>query len=713
MQVYANSNRVSPKTILFFILILFVAFLPVSSFQFFIKNDAFSGYFPPKFFMSESLHAGHLPLWNPYINFGIPQYGDMSSGFWSPITWLIASTVGYNAYVFTIEIFFYILLGGLGMYTLLGYWNVDSKIKFIGGIAFMCCGYNIGHLQHFNWLSGTAFLPWCMWAYLILFQNFSFKNLIRTALLFYLLFSSAHPGISIGACYFFAAIMFFQLLSKEKTNSLLADIKRTGLIHLLLLSLILLLSAGMLTGYLDIMPHFLRGEKISLQNSLSNPTNIQSWTSSLIPFGTVKNDNFFQTDPSMRNCYFSLTLLLFFLIAIFKRKTSWQKFLLITGISFALLSAGGFFKTMAYNILPGIGYVRLNGEFRIFAIVCFIILAAIELQKWKDKDLSFSGSIKWIYYSLEIILFGALFFGIYKTINTKEGLFYSLQTISAQPGIALKLKAMVDAVSFYDCLWIQGIVQLLLLWSIKYSLLNNNFKLLKNIVIADIILSSLFNIPFTGAGKASVADVQHVINKSPNGIPIPVLQPLKNIDSLTTKEKGLTGDWSMYNKQIGSIREVAYPIALKNTFAYFDRKDSNANLSMDFRPYLFTAEIIDDSSIFNIYSTFGFKKYDAVVNQFSPDKISLNIKTETASNIVYLQNHYPHWFYYTGKERKTVEKAGFNFMSAPIPQGESLITFSFEPKLVKWMMAISAFAFLLLFSLFFILKSTPFSPSLQ
>lgn len=157
MQVYAKSSMLSLKTFLFFLLTVFIAFLPVSSFMFFLKNDAFAGYYPPKFFMSESLHFGFLPLWNPYINFGIPQYGDMSSGFWSPITWLIASSVGYNAYTFTIEVLCYILLGGLGFYHLLKLWVRDKRIRIIGAIAFMCCGYNVGHLQHFNWLSEPHF----------------------------------------------------------------------------------------------------------------------------------------------------------------------------------------------------------------------------------------------------------------------------------------------------------------------------------------------------------------------------------------------------------------------------------------------------------------------------------------------------------------------------------------------------------------------------
>ena len=163
MQVYTNSKRDSIKTFLFFGIILFIAYLPVSSFLFFLKNDAFNGYFPPKFFMSESIHSGYLPLWNPYINFGLPQYGDMSSGFWSPVTWLVASTVGYNAYSFTIELLIYLLTAGIGMYILCRFYEMNRSVCMIAGLSYMCCGYMIGHLQHFNWISGAAFLPLCLW----------------------------------------------------------------------------------------------------------------------------------------------------------------------------------------------------------------------------------------------------------------------------------------------------------------------------------------------------------------------------------------------------------------------------------------------------------------------------------------------------------------------------------------------------------------------
>src|SRR5438045_6426973 len=118
----------------------------------------------------------------------------------------------------------------------------------------------------------------------------------------------------------------------------------------------------MITGYADIIPHFSRADKIPLAATLKSPASLQSWISAILPLSTVKNDSFFATDISMRNIYFSLTLLLFLLTGIF-RKNGWQKFFLYTGLIFLLLSSGGIFKMFAYKFIPLIGYVRLDGEF--------------------------------------------------------------------------------------------------------------------------------------------------------------------------------------------------------------------------------------------------------------------------------------------------------------------------------------------------------------
>jgi hypothetical protein len=695
MQVYANSNRLSLNTILFFILVLIVAFLPVSSFLFFLKNDAFNGYFPPKFFMSESIHSGYLPLWNPYINFGIPQYGDMSSGYWSPVTWLVASTVGYNAYSFTIELLFYILLGGLGMYKLTGFFKLDKRVRIIAGIAFMCCGYNVGHLQHFNWLSGAAFLPWCFWSYLQLLKVFSLRNAIAAALFFYMLIASAHPGITICAVYFFIAVLVFHFLKNEPAIPYKTRIKHIGSTNGIFLFLLLILSSGLIAGYLDILPYFVRGEKVSLAESLGEPANLQTWISALFPFATVKNDSFYQTDISMRNSYFSLALLVFFLLTVISKKNSWQKFLLLTGIIFALLSSGGLFKEFAYHFMPFIGYVRLNGEFRIFTLLCFILMAAIELSRFIEQQKRFEGNIKWLYYIIEIIVITCISYGMYKAF-TGESIVFKIKTVLAENGFALKLKAFIDSLSFYDTLWIQGIIQLLILWLIKWCLKFSNWNLLLKIVIADMILACLLNIPFSGVGKASVAQVQAVLNKSPKGIPVPALRSLLKNDSLPTEEKKLVGDWSMYNKQIGTREEVFYPVALKNMELFYKAAALQPNGSYLDQPFVFTT---------------GTGINDIAVRSFSPSHIAVDVNADSATTMVLKQNFYPHWYVTTRTEKRQVDSFGINFMAAPLVKGPNKVEFSFEPTFIKWAMLISLLSFVIYCILLIVLKTKQPGPS--
>jgi hypothetical protein len=693
MQVYTNSKRQSVKTIFAFLLILFVAYLPISTFLFFIKNDAFNGYFPPKFFMSESLHAGYLPLWNPYINYGIPQYGDMSSGYWNPLTWLIAGTIGYNAYTFTIEVLVYLFIGGMGMYKLCSYFNLQNNVRFIAAIAFMCCGYNVGHLQHFNWLSGAAFLPWCVWSYLLLQQSFSIKNILQSALLFYLFISSAHPGITIGAFYFFIALSLFLLFKKEHFN-ISGRIKKFAITNSVLLIALVILSAGMMVGYSDILPFFSRGDKVTLAESMKGPATEQSWMSALLPLSITKNDSFFATDISMRNIYFSLTLLLFFFLSLFQ-KNSWQKFFLFTGIAFLLLSSGGIFKIAAYKFIPLLGYVRLNGEFMIFSLLCFITIAAIELNRFIFEQKEFKGILKWIYYLLEIILFVCIAFGLYKTINSHQGFLYSLKTISSQSGASSKLKALIDSITFYDALWLQGIIQLFLIWGIKWCLIQRNWNYLVRLVIADIVIATLLNLPFTGVGQASVADVQRVLNKSPKGIPIPALQPVIKNDTLGIYEKGLVGNWSFYNKQIGVTNEAPYPIRLNNTIKYFDTIDTNPSLVLTQNDYLFPTNINDTKP---------------VIISFTGKKIAFTINATDTGRIIYQQAFYPYWFFDNGKEKREVLEHATGFIAVPLVKGENKIEITFEPTKIKVAMLISLIFFsvvviLLLFNPAFIRRS--------
>ncbi len=664
------------KTCTIFPAILFIAYLPVSSFLFFLKNDAFNGYFPPKFFMSESIRSGILPLWNPYINFGLPQYGDMSSGYWSPVTWLIASTTGYTAYTFTAELLFYLLAAAIGMYLFCRRLSLYKPVCILAAVAYMCSGYMVGHLQHFNWISGAAFLPWCLWAYHRLQQSFSINGIIVASLCFFMLAASAHPGIIISSIYFFTAFAIFSYFNKQQPASAAANTKRFILSNLLLLAGIALLSAGMIAGYSDLIPHMTRGERLSSSAAISNPFSAPAAISALLPLSTVKNNVLFATDISMRNIYIGITLLLFFLVALFTEKNRFQKFLLISGSFFLLVSSTGFIKDNVYEYLPLFGYVRMNGEFTVFAVMCFIIMAAISLDRYFRETGLFSGALRTWYYVLELACFAAIFTGAYLAYQQHDSICYRYGNISIAAGMPGKLKAIIDALSFYDCLWMQGSVQLFMLWLVKWGLVRKKIKWLTVVAIADLVIACLINIPFTGVGKASVAEVQSVLDKSPRGIIIPALKPVNSYDSISTYETGLVGNWSFYNKQPGVNRFAFYPVELNTTKQVF-AGDTSICAG---KPFLFTETGYGDDKI--------------IVNEFTGNSISATVFSSGNGRLVLQQNLYPYWYALVGDKKTPIRDYRQVFMWAPMKAGNNRVEFRFEPVRVKKAMMLSAVSFL-------------------
>ncbi|MDQ6757016.1 MAG: hypothetical protein M3004_08770, partial [Bacteroidota bacterium] len=171
-----------------------------------------------------------------------------------------------------------------------------------------------------------------------------------------------------------------------------------------------------------------------------------------------------------------------------------------------------------------------------------------------------------------------------------------------------------------------------------------------------------------------VAEVQHVLNKSPKGIPLPKLQPIIMNDTITPEEKGLIGDWSLYNKQIGVISEVPYPIMLKNTKEYFKWIEVEPSFNPSERNFLFTENPTESQPL---------------ITSFTGNKLAFKILSSDSNNIALLQAYYPHWYYNNGKEKKKVLKGVFGLIYIPIAKGENEIIFSFEPKKVIVGMIIS------------------------
>jgi len=703
--------RLNPYLFLF--LILLIGYFPVSTFFYGVKNDILTGYLPVRFFISESLASGNMPWWNPYVNFGIPQYADMSSSFWSPVTWLIAGTIGYNVYTITIELLLYILIGAWGMYKCGDIFGWSKEVKLIAAISYMCSGYIVGHLQHLNWVSGAGFLPWCLWAYHLMLTAFSWKRILKSVFFFYLLLSASHPGIIISSMYFFGCYTVYLLILNSKKNRFDFSIWVFSKSILLFLFIFLLIGISLIVSYTEILPFITRGDRAVIENPALNATTIQSWISFLFPFAIVKNDAFFHNDIALRNCYFGV-ILFTFLISSFNLKRKETLFFFITGFFFLFLSANNFIQIFCYKYLPLLGYVRLNGEFRIFALFCFIITAASNLQHYLNVKNNSKG-IKRILFFLTSVSFVVIIWSFIKLIFTKESIvFSSLNTTHLLS--ASFLKSVIDQLSFYDVLVLQGTIQLLLLLLTKRIIHFNKPNYFLLIVILDLCTATLLQIPFTGVGTKSSKEIQTLLNASPKGIPVPALKPIILNDQGSAETTAILGNWSFYNKKPGTNKHSAYPIQFKNEEYLFQ---SHVMHFLEQKSFLFfSSNLPDSSTLIRHLSGSANKLIDSGTRiellAFNPNNIQAKLIVNQPGDVVLLYQDYPNWKYTLNGQSVQHETYLKSFSKINISKpGVYTVSYSFSPDKIKIFAIVSFITFILLLISLLLLPATTKDSILQ
>ena len=105
---------------------------------------------------------GVLPLWNPYVSFGLPLLADPSYQVLYPFTWLnlvLLPATYYKAYVV-----FHLAAGGVGLFLLARRWGLGRVPAFVAGAVWMTSGPLLVVVSHTHHFAGTAWLPWVLLA---------------------------------------------------------------------------------------------------------------------------------------------------------------------------------------------------------------------------------------------------------------------------------------------------------------------------------------------------------------------------------------------------------------------------------------------------------------------------------------------------------------------------------------------------------------------
>lgn len=141
---------------------------------------------------------GHLPLWNPFNFGGQPFLAAGQSGplYLPNLVFLLlplptAMKVSY---------LFHELLGSFGMYALLWQFTKNRLAAFAGAVAFITCGFFMGHEIHTQMFDAFTWLPVCFWLLQRVLDAPSLQRLCWLALAFAMEIYAGHPQITFYTC---------------------------------------------------------------------------------------------------------------------------------------------------------------------------------------------------------------------------------------------------------------------------------------------------------------------------------------------------------------------------------------------------------------------------------------------------------------------------------------------------------------------------------
>lgn len=663
------------KALLILLLVLPIAYLPLSTFHFALKNDAFSDNFPVKYFFSAAIHSGNIPLWNPYLNFGFPIYADPGFAFWSPFTW-VWGLIGYNAYIFTTEVLVYLYISGVTMFYLGRHFKLSIVTAVCIASMYMCSGFFVGSLQYINFLTSAAFLPLLVLLFNRLQEKPDFKNAFFCSLGYYLIACSGHPSIPAATVYFLGFYsIFYVLFRKDKI-----EWRKIFIYNSLAVLLFILFFLPAIYSYLNILSVY--SIPIETMDNRIAGFSFASFVSLLYPFSTASNLGGFVNDVAMRSIYFSIAGFCFIWVAV-KLKNSLVYVFLLSGLFMIILSMGGEIKSIFYSKLPLLNIIRVNGEFRVFTVLCFTIAAGFGLEEIR-RSLVFPKLYKSVLkaiaaLSIVIIIYEAFNFGPFPQIEQSLSLSFMQE-----------MKTIIDQASFSFYLIISSSITLLIAISL-ILLKRTNSLLLPLFIIADLIINAIIFLPITGVGQASLSEIQSVYNQFPQNIPIPELIPINKIDTFDRETAGLLGDRSFYDKQIGITKLTGYPSYFKSTTEYLKSDLKNV---IEKQPFIFFQSDLNSPK----------PGLNISVKEFSTQKIVIQTDSPQPDHLVLLQNYYKYWYAKVNNKKVIPQKIWGTFMSVPIPAGNNTISFEYKD---PWLFPLVLFSFssLIFFAVFFMRKN--------
>ena len=686
-----------------------IAFFQVSFYLHPGKYDLIDCFYPWRFYIGECLQNGQLPYWNPYQDLGSPVHADPSSGAWYPMVWLIGYFNGYTIYSIGFELWFHVFLAGVGFYTLAKTLKLNQSFALLAGIVYMLSGIFIGNAQHLPYIISACWLPYVLNFYFRLAEEKSHVHSLKAAFFLFLMITGGYPAFTIILFYLlliFFFIYFKKTYQTQSTRALIEFLSR----HVLFLVYTIMLSLVMFVAIYQVSPYLSRLGDFSLEQALYSPFSPQSFVSFILPLVSTTHTDFFNSDLSMRNGYFSFFILLFFIIGLFSKKPIQLKVLFYFGLFSLTVAVGEYLpvREFLFKYVPMMNVFRFPSVFRLFFIIAGILTGVYYLQEsfnrkvWTKKTLSIGA----------MIMSG--FFLILFIIARSKGQLSLLSFIKNNLFIASEESTYWQNVAF------QSIIQLLFLGIFLFVLwkFNDRKKILAAIIlltITDLVIATQLNAPYTiYYDKVTAKEATENVSKYAKGFP-----KLKDISIEEAGHLPLIGSpfWQNMNTFQKQISAEGYNSFSFTSYEFLESEYSQLFTAMKKNKLLLLSDSILPESKLKVYKkdslfaqnqiflneidydyliqrAFEATKQDtAFVKEYDAARFEISTSLGSRRLLTLHQKYYKGWKATVNGKKARIFKSNLNFMTIMVPRGKNVVLFEYRNPVLKGAFYISASCF--------------------
>ncbi len=171
-------------------------------------RDIYNYTYPVADLIRESCRQGHLPYWNPYLNYGQPLLANPNFLFFYPYTALIILLPLKFAY--TMFYVFHFAAAAAGTYLLARRWNQSRLAALLGASFFVFSGpiLSLGNL--YNHAACAAWIPWALLMTERVLSDQNVRAWLLLTLVFSLQFLAAEPFTMMATFGLCVAYAFFR-----------------------------------------------------------------------------------------------------------------------------------------------------------------------------------------------------------------------------------------------------------------------------------------------------------------------------------------------------------------------------------------------------------------------------------------------------------------------------------------------------------------------